>query len=228
MTDDWDSRRRRAGRRASEFATSGMAVGLGTGRTADHATRALAERIAAGLRIVGVPTSQHTADLAKSLGIPLATLEERPRLDLAIDGADQVDPQLQLIKGHGGALLREKIVAAASARLIIVVDDSKLVDRLGHGCAVPVEVLPFGWRPAAARIEALGAAVSLRGGRNKPDVTDNGNSVLDCQFGSIASPESLDRQLSAIPGVLGTGLFVGMADTVIVGTPDGVELRSAG
>ncbi len=219
------ARRRRAGERAATLVEDGMVVGLGTGRTADYATRALAKRVAAGLRIVGVPTSHRTALLAASLGITVGTLERHPRLDIAIDGADEVDPQLRLIKGLGGALLREKIVAAASARFIVVVDDAKLVPRLGETAGVPVEVLPFGWPLAAARLRALGAEVVLRETTAGAFVTDNTHYLLDCRFGPLADPVRLERDLQSIPGVLGTGLFIGMTDTVIVGTAEGIEER---
>ncbi len=222
-----DERRRRAGERAATFVEDGMVVGLGTGRTADHATRALAARVAAGARIVGVPTSHRTALLASSLGITVGTLEDHPRLDVAIDGADEVDPQLRLIKGLGGALLREKIVATASARFIVVVDDGKLVSWLGGTARVPVEVLPFGWPLAAELLRALGAEVVLRAAVAGPFVTDNAHYLLDCRFGSLADPERLERDLRSIPGVLGTGLFLGMTDAVIVGTAEGIEERPA-
>jgi ribose 5-phosphate isomerase A len=222
-----NERRRRAGERAATFVEDGMVVGLGTGRTADHATRALAARVAVGLRIVGVPTSHRTALLASSLGITVGTLEEHPRLDIAIDGADEVDPQLRVIKGLGGALLREKIVAAASARFVVVVDDGKLVSRLGETAPVPVEVLPFGCSPAAERLRALGAEVVLREAGAGPFVTDNAHYLLDCRFGPLADPERLEADLRSIPGVLGTGLFIGMTDTVIVGTAEGIEERPA-
>lgn len=225
--EEQGERRRRAGERAATFVEDGMAVGLGTGRTADCATRALAERVAVGLQIVGVPTSHRTALLAASLGITVGSLEDHPHLDIAIDGADEVDPQLRLIKGLGGALLREKIVAEASARFVVVVDDAKLVLQLGGTAPVPVEVLPFGWPMAAERLRALGAEVDLRGSAEAPYVTDNTHYLLDCRFGLIADPERLERDLHSIPGVLDTGLFISMTDMVIVGTADGIEEQQA-
>jgi len=222
-----NERRQRAGEWAVKSVKDGMVVGLGTGRTADHATRALARRVEGGLRILGVPTSHRTALLASSLGITVTNLDDNPRLDIAIDGADEVDSQLNLVKGLGGALLREKIVAAVSDRFTVVVDDTKLVSELGSTTAVPVEVLPFGWAVSADSVRELGAHVSLRGASDAPYVTDNTHYLLDCQFGPITDPQQLERDLLAIPGVLETGLFIGMTDSVIVGTPEGVEEQQA-
>jgi ribose 5-phosphate isomerase A len=204
----------------------GMIVGLGTGSTAKLAVDALGQRVKSGLRVVGVPTSEYTAQQARSLGVRISTLDEYPELDLTIDGADEVElGTLNLIKGRGGALLREKIVASASRRLIIIVDQSKLVDRLGSQFAVPVELVPFGWPAAARRLSALGAKVVLRqGGDGKPFVTDGGHYIVDCAFGPIASPANLERDLNSVVGVVEHGLFLGMTSQVIVAGADGVTV----
>jgi ribose 5-phosphate isomerase A len=191
----------------------GMTVGLGTGSTAEFVLLALARRIQEGLRITGVPTSERTAARARELGIPLAELTGP--IDIAIDGADEVVPgKLHLIKGRGGALLREKIVAQAAARFLVVVDQTKMVDQFVG--PVPVEVVPFGWQATARRI---GAQFQRR-----DFVTDNGNYILDCDFGNIQSPESLAVELDRITGVVEHGLFIRMATEVHVGAPSGVEV----
>jgi ribose 5-phosphate isomerase A len=200
-------------------------VGLGTGSTASLILEPLAARIRQGLRITGIPTSERTAEQAHALGIPLSSLADHARVDLTIDGADEVElGTLNLIKGRGGALLREKIVASASARLVIVADESKLVERLGRG-VVPVEVVPFGWQATARRIESLGASAALR---PVPDggafVTDGGHYILDCAFGPIAWAASCDRELNGIVGVVEHGLFLGLTDQVVVGRAAGVEV----
>ena len=210
---------------AAALIEDGMVVGLGTGSTASLILEPLAERIRQGLRMVGIPTSERTAEQARALGIPLSTLADHPRVDLTIDGADEVElGTLNLIKGRGGALLREKIVASASARLVIVADESKLVERLGRG-VVPVEVVPFEWQSTARRIESLGASPALR---LRPDggafVTDGGHYILDCAFGPISSAGLLDRELNEIVGVVEHGLFLGLTDQVGVGRAGGVEV----
>jgi ribose 5-phosphate isomerase A len=210
---------------AATLVEDGMVVGLGTGSTASLILEPLAARIRQGLRIVGISTSERTAEQARGLGIPLSTLADHARVDLTIDGADEVEiGTLNVIKGRGGALLREKIVASASARLVIVADESKLVDRLGRG-AVPVEVVPFEWQSTARRIESLGASPVLR---LRPDggafVTEGGHYILDCAFGPISSAGSLDRELNGIVGVVEHGLFLGLAEQVGVGRAGGVEV----
>ncbi len=210
---------------AAALIEDGMVVGLGTGSTASLILEPLAARIRQGLRIVGIPTSERTAERARGLGIPLSTLADHARVDLTIDGADEVEiGTLNLIKGRGGALLREKIVASASARLVIVADESKLVERLGRG-ALPIEVVPFEWQSTARRIESLGGGPALR---LRPDggafVTDGGHYILDCAFGPISSAGSLDRELNGIVGVVEHGLFLGLADRVGVGKAGGVEV----
>jgi ribose 5-phosphate isomerase A len=212
------------GKAASRLVESGMKVGLGTGRAATAFVEALAERVrASGLEIVGVPTSEATRALAERLGLRLATLAEVGTLDLTVDGADEVSPALDLVKGLGGALVREKIVAASSRRLVIVVGADKLVERLGVRTPLPVEVVPFGRALCERRVAALGGRGEIRGGAT-PFVSDNGNFVLDCRFPGIADPAALDRSLREIPGVVGTGLFVGMADRVLV--QDGETIRT--
>ena len=204
----------------------GMIVGLGTGSTAALAVSALGKRVQQGLRVVGIPTSEKTAEQARSLGIPLSTLAEHSEIDLTIDGADEVElGTLNLIKGHGGALLREKIVASASARLIIIVDETKLVERLGAQCAVPAEVVPFGWQATAKKLAQLGTNPSLRkrAPSGEPFVTDGGHYILDCAFGAVPSPADLDRRLDSVVGVVEHGLFIGMTSQVIVGGAHGVS-----
>ncbi|MEM2870355.1 MAG: ribose-5-phosphate isomerase RpiA [Thermoplasmata archaeon] len=220
-----------AGRRGAGLVRDGMVVGLGTGSTARHAILALGERVREGLRIVGVPTSLESERLARECGIPLTTLDEHPEIDVTIDGADEVDPRLNLVKGLGGALLREKLVALATRREVIVVDGSKLVERLGTRAPVPVEVVRFGHTLTARRLAALGCAPALRmaGGGSAaggPYVTDNGNLIYDCRFAGIPDPARLERELRAVPGVVESGIFVGLAHLVIVASAEGVrEIR---
>ncbi len=221
-----------AARRAVELVTSGMKLGLGTGSTARLVLEALAARLERGEidGIVGVPTSTETRDHARQLGIPLATLDDEPRLDLTLDGADEVDPDLELIKGLGGALLWEKIVASATERLVIVVDDSKLVERLGTRSPLPVEVIPFGWRTLLEPVAALGAEPALRTTQDgDPYVTDGGHYILDCRFpNGLDDPRAVQAALREWPAVVETGLFLGMARTVVVGTADGPVVRERG
>ncbi len=213
-----------AAERAADFVQSGMVVGLGTGSTAIFATRRIGALLRDGtLRdVTGFPTSKATADEARTLGIPLLA-EELPRtIDLTIDGADEVDPQLELIKGGGGALLREKIVAEASRREVIVVDESKLSPVLGTRCALPVEVIPFGWQSQARFIEALGGrAVVRQAGKGAPFRTDQGNLILDCAYGPIAHPQELAQRLAARAGIVEHGLFLGIATDLIVAGREG-------
>ncbi len=221
--------KRNAAEKAAGLVEDGMKLGLGTGSTARLVLEAIAQRRARGelVSIVGVPTSTETRDHATRLGIPLASLDDEPRLDLTLDGADEVDPGLDLIKGLGGALLWEKVVASATARLVIVVDETKLVDRLGTKSPLPVEVVPFGWRTALDVVAGLGAAPRLRNGPDgSPFTTDGGHFILDCQFpNGIADPAAVDMTLLRCPAVVETGLFLDMADTVVVAGSEGVELR---
>jgi ribose 5-phosphate isomerase A len=215
-----DQEKQAAARAALDFVRDGNVVGLGTGSTAAHVVRLLAERVRAGLKITGIPTSRATQRLASSLGIPLTVLERPGQIDVTIDGADEIDPLLRLIKGGGGAFLREKVVAWASRRLVIIADSSKQVEVLGKA-PLPVEVIPFAANLVAREIEGLGGSVHLRGG-DEPFVTDEGHNILDCHFGQITDPERLGRQLDSIPGVVEHGLFVGMAEVAVIGKNEGV------
>lgn len=220
-----DQLKRAAAVHAAAQLTDGLVVGLGSGSTARFAVDAIGRRVKEGLRITGIPTSEQTADQARALGIPLATLGEYPQVDVTVDGADEVETgTLNLIKGGGGNQLREKIVATASSRLIIVVDESKVVPRLGSKAKVPVEVAQFGWQATARSLEKLKGNPGLRlGGANEPFVTDGGNYILDCAFGVIESAEALQRELDSVVGVMEHGLFVGMASLVVVAKSTGVE-----
>ena len=202
----------------------GMILGLGTGSTAKHAVDAIGRRVATGLRVVGIPTSERTAEQARGLGIPLATFAEYSKLDIAIDGADEVEiGPLNLVKGLGGALLREKIVAAAAARFIVIVDESKLVQHLGTHAPLPIEVNPFGWEVTARKIRELGGDPKLRMSSPKPYITDGGHYILDTSFGPIHNPPALAELLDGVVGVVEHGLFVGMTSQVIIGSPDGIK-----
>jgi ribose 5-phosphate isomerase A len=210
---------------ALEYVPDGGVVGLGTGRAAGAFVRALAERVHGGLRIRGVPTSAATAALAGELRIPLLSLAEAGELDVTVDGADEVDPRLDLIKGYGGALVREKIVAASSKRLVILVGKEKLVPVLGTRGRLPVEVVPFGETLCLRRLAALGCRPRRRMDGGRPVVTDNGNLLLDCGVDPIGDPAAFDEAIRAIPGVVGTGLFLGMADVVIAQDGDRIEVH---
>ncbi len=217
---------KQAAERAVGFIESGMVIGLGHGSTAMFAVRRIAELLRQGNfdGILGVPCSIEVERQARHLGIPLTTLEKHPAIDLTIDGADEVDPNLDLIKGGGGALLREKIVAQASSREIIVIDESKLSPTLGSRWAVPVEVVPFGWRTQALYLESLGAEVKLRQeARRKPFTTDQRNFILDCRFGPIPEPTELAAKLNARTGIVEHGLFLGLATDLVVAGPEGVR-----
>jgi ribose 5-phosphate isomerase A len=218
---DIEARKRAAAHVAVAEVQDRMLVGLGTGTTAGFAIAALGERVAAGLKVTTVATSlaaRHAAEMAGLSVLPFDTLN---KLDLAIDGADELDPQLRAIKGKGGAMLREKIVAAAAERMIVIIDEGKQVARLGRG-ALPVEVLPFAAGFVAHRIECLGASVSRRTSGAASYRTDQNNIILDCRFGSIEDPQALAAVLSAIPGLLGHGLFLDEIDAAYVGASDGV------
>jgi ribose 5-phosphate isomerase A len=218
-----DAMKRAAAEHAASLVEDGMTVGLGSGSTSHLFVDALIARTRRGLRCIGVPTSEATAAQARAGGIPLATIDERPVLDMVIDGADEVDPALNLIKGLGGALLREKIVASATSRLTIMVDETKLVDRLGQKSALPVEVVSFGWTTVASRLHALGARFELRQTENGPFVTDGGHYILDCRFDAGADLVAIAGSIKGVTGVVEHGLFIGMAALVLVGTPTGVK-----
>ncbi|MGH7399246.1 MAG: ribose-5-phosphate isomerase RpiA [Candidatus Rokuibacteriota bacterium] len=211
--------------RALGHVRNGSLVGLGSGRAASAFVRALGARVAQGLRVRGVPTSEATARLAGEVGVPLAGLEEGI-LDLAVDGADEVDPRLDLIKGYGGALVRERIVAAASRRLIILVGGEKLVPVLGSRGRLPVEVVPFAWPLVTRELADLGCRPTLRTVEGAPFVTDNGNRIIDCAVRPIEAPADFARDLRAVPGVVDTGLFLGIADLVLAAEGRGIrEMR---
>lgn len=222
-----DPEKRRVAEAAARLVEPGMCLGLGSGSTAEHFVEALGRRVAAG-ELAGlrcVATSQAVRRLGEAAGLPLTTLEQDPVLDLTVDGADQVDPRGDLLKGLGGALLREKIVASVSRRYVVIVDGSKCTEQLGSGVPVVVEVLPFGWTAAHRALEAMGGAPVLRQRGGRPVETDQGNVLLDCDFGMIADPPALARSLDALPAILGHGLFLGMATDILVGRQDGVERR---
>jgi ribose 5-phosphate isomerase A len=226
---DQDKLKRAAAEKALELVRDGMLIGLGSGTTMRYFTEGLGRLVEGGMKVRGVPSSRATAELAAANGIPVVTELVGP-IDLAVDGADEVDPALNLIKGRGGAHFREKIVAAASKRFVVVVDESKMVPHLGVG-VVPVEVLPFLWRTTAERLTALGPSLTVRGGEEAPYITDNGNLILDLMFeGGIADPAQVSAALKMVVGVVEHGLFVGMTDTCIVAGPDGPRVvgRSGG
>jgi ribose 5-phosphate isomerase A len=221
-----DQEKEAAARASLQFIKEGQVVGLGTGSTAAYFIKLLAEKVKNGLKIRGIPTSIRSGELARSLGIPLTTLDECQEIAVTVDGADEVDPQLRLIKGGGGAMLREKIVASATRQLVIVADASKQVPMLGR-FPLPVEVIRFAQALVAKRIQALGADVQLRTGADgKPYVTDENNHILDCRFGQIPDADGLARQLSEMPGIVEHGLFVGMASVALFARgSEIVELR---
>ncbi len=232
---DQEELKRLAGEKAAEQIEDGMIVGLGTGSTVEYTLRKIGKMVKDGLKIQGIPTSVHTKRIAKEENIPLTTLNENPEIDLTIDGADEVDSYLNLIKGGGGALTREKIIAFNSKKVIIVVDDSKVVKCLGIDFPLPVEVVKFGWKatkkaleqfgwkPAEERREEVACTVELREiMEGEPFITDNGNYILDCEFQRIDQPEELGIAMNNVPGVVETGLFIGLADEVIVGGKQGI------
>jgi len=225
---DLDQLKKAAALKAIEFVRAGMVVGLGTGSTAKHVIMALGDKVRAGMNLRGVPTSQETAALARQAGIPLIDAESRWEIDVAIDGADQVDPHFNLIKGGGGALLKEKIVAASSKQFIVVVDHTKQVPVLGGSFPLPIEVIPFGWGSTAREIEALtGSRVVLRERHGVPFKTESGNVIVDVHIDRISHPGELEIALNRIPGVVETGIFVGRTNILVVGTPQGVHILHA-
>jgi ribose 5-phosphate isomerase A len=224
---DAEAQKRAAAARALEYVRPGMRLGLGTGSTARHFVDLLGERVRAGFRVVGVPTSEETRRQAEGLGIPLTTLDETPELDLTIDGADEIAPDLSLTKGGGGALLREKIVASASAAMVVIADASKWVPALGR-FPLPIEVVPFGFAATLRAIEAetripAGPALRQRMKDGHAFVTDGGHFIVDAALERIAAPAELAERLNAIPGVVEHGLFIGLAQTAIIAGPDGVR-----
>jgi len=221
---DSETLKRQAAERAVEYVRSGMVVGLGTGSTAVYAVRRIGALLAAGQlqRIVGIPTAEVTAREAERCGVPLGSLDDHPSVDVTIDGADEIDPALNLIKGLGGALLREKIVAAASRRLVIVADESKRVAQLATRAPVPVEVIRFARRPVAGYLASLGARVVERQRDGRPFITDEGNVILDCHFAGLSNPRQMAQLIRAQPGVVEHGLFLGMATEAVVAGAGGV------
>ena len=223
-----DELKRQAAEAALDLVESGMRIGLGTGSTADHFVRGLGQRARLGLRVVGVPTSERTRLLAQGEGIPLATLDDEPELDLTVDGADEFDAELRLVKGGGGALLREKIVASASRRMAVIADGSKLVDAIG-AFPLPIEVVPFGLEATRRAIARLAAGLGLEGPLTLrlagagPFLTDGGHFILDASFGRIPDPEALAAGLDVLAGVVEHGLFIGLASEAIVARPEGLE-----
>lgn len=221
-----------AARAALAHVEDGMRLGIGTGSTAEEFVRLLAEKVAGGMRVIGVPTSERTAALCRELSVPLSTLDETPELDLTVDGADEIDPELSLIKGGGGALLREKIVAAASKKMVVIADDSKLVPTLGR-FALPIEVNRFGLRATelaiaeAATLLGLSGPLTLRMTNSQPFVTDGGHFIVDASFGRIPDARALSSVLHAIPGVVEHGLFLGLADIAVIAGADGIRTLSA-
>jgi ribose 5-phosphate isomerase A len=226
---DIETLKRQAAERAVAFVRSGMVVGLGTGSTAVYAVRHIGLLLADGQlqRIVGIPTAEVTAREAERCGVPLGSLDDHPSVDVTIDGADEIDPALNLIKGLGGALLREKIVAAASRRLVIVADESKRVAQLATRAPVPVEVIPFARRPVADYLASLGARVVVRQRDGRPFATDEGNVILDCHFAGLGDPREMAQLIRAQPGVVEHGLFLGMATEAVVAGASGVVVLEA-
>jgi len=224
LSPSQDIQKKAAAERALEFISDNSVVGLGTGSTVKYMLEGLANRIRQGLRIKGVPTSRATARLAKQLGIPLLDEEADWKIDVAIDGADQVDAGFNLIKGGGGALLREKIVAKAARRFIVIVDVGKQVSVLGRSFPIPIEIAPFGWPNTLQLVTPLGSQVSLRQRDGSAFVTDNGNYILDLEIQEVSQPSDLETRLNQIPGVVENGIFTGMTPTLIVGTDQGTEV----
>jgi ribose 5-phosphate isomerase A len=215
--------KKQAGEEAVKHIEDEMIVGLGTGSTVEYTIRKLGQMVKEGLKIQGIPTSIHTKRIAKEENIPLTTLDEHPEIDITIDGADEVDSYLNLIKGGGGALTREKIIAFNSKKVIIVVDDSKVVKALGIDFPLSVEVVKFGWTSTKKILEAFGCNVELREVmEGEPFITDNGNYILDCEFERIENPEQMEIDINCVPGVVENGLFINLVNEVIVGSKQGI------
>ena len=212
-----------AAEQVTEEIREGMVVGLGTGSTVYYALLKIGTMVRDGLNIIGIPTSSGTEKVAREQGIPLSTLADHPTIELTIDGADEVDAHLNLIKGGGAALVREKIIANASQRIVIIVDESKVSRVLGTSFALPVEIVQFGWEATKHVVDKVCGRSELRGGIQNPLITDNGNYILDCHFDGIAEPEKIELQLNNIPGVVENGIFVNRADKVIIGTSSGIQ-----
>jgi len=220
-----DEAKKRAAEHAIEMVRDGNIVGLGTGSTAKFAIEGLGRLVRGGLSIKGVPTSIATQRLAQEQGIPLLELNDIDQIDITIDGADEIDSAFDMIKGGGGALTREKLVGLSSTKRLILVDESKLVSKLGQSHLLPVEVLPFAWKMAQRGLEQLGGAATLRMRNEQPLITDNGNYILDCGFGAIDNARELEGEIKLLPAVIECGLFIGIADTLVIGFEDRVEVR---
>ena len=223
-----ENQKKIAAEKATERVRSGMVVGLGTGSTVYYALLKLGAMVQDGLEIIGIPTSAGTEKIATAQQIPLATLATHPSIDLTIDGADEVDAHLNLIKGGGAALVREKIIANASKEILIVVDESKVSHILGTTFPLPVEIVQFGWEATQTEVNRICAKSTLRltstqDGNQHPLITDNGNYILDCHFDGIPAPKEIELQLNNIPGVVENGIFVNRADKIIIGTPSGIR-----
>ncbi|WP_338786049.1 ribose-5-phosphate isomerase RpiA [Metabacillus sp. FJAT-53654] len=223
LIEQSDYQKKMAAEKSVELIEDGMIIGLGSGSTVYWMLKRLGERVKEGLIVKGIPSSKRTAGWADEFGIPLTGFHEPMQLDLAIDGADEIDGDLNLIKGGGGSLVREKIVNAAANRLIIIADKSKMVSHLGES-ALPVEVLPFGWEITAKHISQLGCVTTLRKKKKEVFISDNGNYILDCQFDHIANPKSLHESLKLLVGVVETGLFIGMTNQVIIGENESIKI----
>ena len=220
---DKEDFKKQAGEEAVKHIEDGMTIGLGTGSTVEYTLRKVGQMIQEGFKIQGIPTSIHTKRIAKEEKIPLTTLDEHPEIDITIDGADEVDSNLNLIKGGGGALTREKIIAYNSKKVIIVVDDSKVVKALGIDFPLPVEIVKFGWTSTKKTLETFGCNVALREiMKGEPFITDNGNYILDCEFDYIENPEQMEIDINCIPGVVENGLFINLVSEVIVGSQQGI------
>ena len=219
-----DDKKRRAAEQALELLKDRQVIGLGTGSTATFVIEGIARRVSERLSVVGVPTSVATARLARALGIPLVELNEVESIDITFDGADEVDSDFNMIKGGGGALTREKLVALASKQRVILIDEGKIVSKLGQSRSLPVEVLPFAWTMSARNLSGLGCQANLRERDGEPFITDNGNYILDCDFGPIDCPSALESRIKLLPGVIESGLFIGIADTLVIGFEDRVEV----
>jgi ribose 5-phosphate isomerase A len=218
-----DELKRQAAIAALDEVRTGMIVGLGTGSTASHFIRELGVRVAGGMQVKAIPTSEASHKLAQEVGVPLTTLKEHPEIDITVDGADEVSSRLDLIKGLGGALVREKIVAHSSKRLIIVVDESKLVDKLGRKAPIPVEVIPFAVDAVAVQLRRWGGVPELRLRNGQPFVSDNGNLVLDWKYGVVDEPELMEKQLKGVTGVVDSGIFAKVASLVVVAGASGIR-----
>jgi len=218
--------KRLAAEKACDYIEDGMILGLGTGSTVDYALRKIGKMVNEGIKIKGIPTSFRTKKIAIEEKIPLTSLEDNPEIDLTIDGADEVDSELRLIKGGGGALTREKMIAYYSKKVIIIIDETKVVKMLGIDFSLPVEVVKFGWTLTKNKLKEFNCNVELRKIMNNPYITDNSNYIIDCEFDRIKDPEQLEIDINNIPGVVENGLFIGLADEIIVGSKQGIKTLS--